>query len=138
LDHIVDPQDLHPPAFLDSKFFDSRDLLQVKYEMLRRVLLEGQSVSETSAEFGMSRPTYYRARESFEQGGLAGLLSEKRGPRGAHKLTEEVMNFVEQEITKEGRLGASVLAERVEQRFGLSVHPRSIERSLAGLEKKHH
>ena len=128
--------DVCDPVFLDSKFFDSRDLLQVKYEMLRRVRLEGKSVSETSAAFGMSRPTYYRTRESFEQGGLAGLLSEKRGPRGAHKLTKEVMDFIEQERSKDGRIGAEVISDLVAQRFGLSVHPRTIERGLAGLEKK--
>ena len=75
--------------FLEHAFFDARDLLQVKYEMLRRVAEEGWSVSRASERFGFSRPTYYKARRAFHADGLWGLLSERRGPRGPHKLTDE-------------------------------------------------
>src|SRR6266853_618353 len=54
-------QDVRDPAFIDSDFFDPRDLIQVKYEMLRRVRTEGQSIPKASAMFGMSRPTFYKA-----------------------------------------------------------------------------
>src|SRR5215469_639942 len=33
-------QNVEDPAFVDSEFFDPRDLIQVKYEMLRRVRTE--------------------------------------------------------------------------------------------------
>ena len=36
-------------------FFDPRDLLQVKYEMVRRVHKDGWSVSRSAAAFGFSR-----------------------------------------------------------------------------------
>jgi hypothetical protein len=51
-------QNVRNPAFIDSDFFDPRDLIQVKYEMLRRVRTEGQSVAKASATFGVSRPTF--------------------------------------------------------------------------------
>ena len=46
-------------------FFDARDLVQVKYEMLRRVLVEGHPVSSTAAAFGFSRPSFYAARAAW-------------------------------------------------------------------------
>ena len=109
------PHDVTHPLFQNSEFFDSRDLLQVKYEMLREVQVENRSVSQSAAAFGFSRPSFYQAQAAFAQDGLAGLIPHRRGPRGAHKLTPEVMAFVD---------------EVIEERFGLRVHPRSIERRL--------
>jgi transposase len=119
-----------------SEFLDSRDLLQVKYEMLRRVRLEGESIRRAVEDFGFSRPTYYEAQAAFERGGLAGLLRQKPGPRRAHKLREEVVDMLEQACTEAPSLRALDLVCQVEQRFGLSVHPRSIERALKQREKK--
>ena len=50
------------PAFVDSDFFDSHDLIQVRYEMLRRVRTEGQSVTKATTLFGVSRPTSTRCK----------------------------------------------------------------------------
>ena len=88
----------HPVAdalFSDNDFFDSRDLVQVKYEMLRRVHKEGESVSRAAASFGFSRPSFYKSFGEFEREGVTGLLPRKRGPRSGHKLTAEVLAFVE-------------------------------------------
>lgn len=89
-------QDVSDPAFVGSDFFDPRDLVQVRYEMLRRVRIERQPIAETAARFGISRPTFYKAQSDFERAGLGGLLPEKRGPRGPHKVTAEVLGFIEQ------------------------------------------
>src|SRR5687767_15934512 len=89
-------QDVHDPAFAGSDFFDPRDLVQVRYEMLRRVRTEGQPIAETAKRFGVSRPTFYKAQADFERAGLPGLLPEKRGPRGPHKITTEVLRFIEE------------------------------------------
>ena len=43
--------------FRSNAFFDPLDLVQVKYEMLRRVRQDGLSVTHTDARFGVSRPT---------------------------------------------------------------------------------
>ena len=83
------------PAFAHSDFFDPRDLVQVKYEMLRRVRTEGQPVADTASLFGVSRPTFYKAQTDFERCGLVGLLPAKRGPHGPHKITAEVRRFIE-------------------------------------------
>jgi transposase len=129
-------QDVSDPAFVESDFFDSRDLVQVRYEMLRRVRTEGQPIAETAARFGISRPTYYKAQGDFERAGLVGLLPEKRGPRGPHKITAEVLRFIEQLRAEDENLDIRALTEAVVQRFGLSVHRRTVERALARSKKK--
>ena len=130
------PERVTDELFVSSEFFDPRDLLQVKYEMLRRVLVEGQSVSQSAVRFGLSRPSYYQAQKAYEEGGLPGLLPKRPGPRRAHKLSEEVVEALRVALAGEPTLGPQELAQLVELRFGLSVHPRSVERALARHKKK--
>jgi transposase len=130
------PEAVRDPLFETHPFFDQRDLVQVKYEMLRRVTVDGQPVATTADAFGVSRPTFYQARAAFSAGGLPGLLPQKRGPRGAHKLGDEVMAFIATVQQADAAVGARELAARVHDRFGLVVHPRSIERALRRREKK--
>ena len=130
------PQNVAHPQFQFSEFFDPRDLVQVKYEMLRQVRVEGQTVTEVAAAFGFSRPAYYQAQASFEQDGLPGLVPKRPGPRRAHKLSEVVMQFVDQQRARDPALRAPVLANMIRKRLRLSVHPRSIERALSRRTKK--
>ena len=124
------------PLFQQDEFFDPRDVVQVKYEMLRRVHREGQKVSHACSAFGVSRPVFYQAQEVLKREGLPGLVPKKRGPRRGHKLTPEVVDFVQQERKQDKSLSFSALAEKVRQRFGVKVHPRSIERVLGRSKKK--
>ena len=129
-------QDVRDGLFHQHDFFDPRDLVQVKYEMLRRVQAEGKSVTDTSADFGFSRPSFYQALSAFERDGLAGLVPHKRGPKQAHKLTEEVLAFIAEVRQKEASVRLPALVKLIQERFGMSVHPRSIERSLVRHQKK--
>ncbi|HVZ35833.1 MAG TPA: helix-turn-helix domain-containing protein, partial [Polyangiaceae bacterium] len=119
-------RDVRDASFVDSEFFDPRDLVQVKYEMLRRVRSEGQAIAEVTERFGLSRPTFYKAQSDFEREGIAGLLPSKRGPHGPHKLTSQVMAFIARVVAREPELDAPTIAEHVEREFGVHVHPRSI------------
>ena len=130
------PKQVRDELFLQDEFFDRRDLVQVKYEMLRRVQAEGQSVTDASANFGFSRPSFYQALSAFEQDGLAGLVPHKRGPKQAHKLTEEVLAFIGEMRQKEPSVRLPDLVKLIQERFGIRVHPRSIERSLLRHQKK--
>lgn len=125
------PDKVADSKFRKSEFFDPRDLVQVKYEMLRRVLVESASVTDASSEYGVSRPTYYQAKTSFEEGGIAGLVPKKPGPRGPHKLQGEVLHFVQSQHVPGHPVRARVLAKLVRERFSLNVHARTIERALA-------
>jgi transposase len=125
------PQLVTDPAFtVGHPFFDARDLVQVKYEMLRRVRQDGLTVGRAAASFGFSRPSYYAARALFDRAGLSGLVPQRPGPRRAHKLSEEVVDFLEQALTEDPSRRAPQLAQLLRERFTRSVHPRSIERAL--------
>src|SRR5580658_10582770 len=89
------PERVHDELFAQHDFFDARDLVQVKYEMVRRVQAEGMSVTDAATNFGFSRPSFYQAQESMRAKGLAGLLPKKRGPRSGHKLGNDVIAFLE-------------------------------------------
>lgn len=130
------PQDVTDELFRESDFFDPRDLVQVKYEMLRRVQVDNVSVSQSAKSFGFSRPSYYQAHFAFAEGGLAGLLPQKRGPRRAHKLNSEVMEFLERSRADQPSLASQDLAGMIREKLGLVVHPRSIERALVRHPKK--
>ena len=124
------------PLFTDSPFFDPKDLVQVKYEMLRRVQVDCQPISKASADYGFSRVSFYQVKEAFEREGLPGLVPKKRGPRGGHKLTENIVQSLVEACAKDDQMDAEALAQLVKKRFKLTVHPRSIDRALAKQKKK--
>lgn len=126
------PEKVRDPKFREGEFFDPRDVVQVKYEMLRRVSLENTSVTDATEEYGVSRPTYYQTKASFDQAGVAGLVPKRRGPRGPHKLQGQVLAFVEQQLIAGEPIRARELAQLIRQKFHLDVHPRTIERAVAG------
>jgi transposase len=131
------PQAVRDPAFTSGNpFFDPHDLIQVKYEMLRRVREEGASVSQAATDFGFSRPSFYEAKAVFETDGLPGLLPQRRGPKRAHKLSEEVVDRLEQALASDSSLNPVRMAALLEAERGLRVHPRSVERALARRRKK--
>ncbi len=128
------PEGVRDPLFTSgSPFFDPRDLVQVKYELLRRVWVDGDSVSHATSLFALSRPTFYAAQAAWERSGLLGLLPEPTGPRQAHKLTEEILVLLR---PLADTMSSTQLAEWLREERHLSVHPRSIERALKRVAKK--
>jgi transposase len=129
----------HPEAVVDaqfasSDFFDAADLVQVKYEMVRRVEVDGAAVNAAAASFGFSRQSYYAAAAALAGGGLSALVPSKPGPRRAHTLSEPVLDHLEALRAADPTLRSGALAQAVVERFGISVHPRSVERALARRE----
>lgn len=122
--------------FQPGSFFDANDLVQVKYEMLRHARQDGVTKAEAASLFGLSRPTFYQAQAAFEQGGVAGLLPQPRGPKSAHKLTAEVMGVIESHHSPGAPLQAREMAKVVLIQLGLKVHPRSIERAMTRKKKR--
>jgi transposase len=128
------PEGVRDPLFTSgSPFFDPRDLVQVKYELLRRVRVDGYSVSDATALLALSRPTFYAAQSAWEQSGMSGLFPAPTGPRHAHKLTDEIIALL-RPLAK--TLSPAELAVWLQEQRSLSVHPRSIERALARTAKK--
>ena len=128
------PEQVRDPLFTSgSPFFDPRDLVQVKYELLRRVRVDGYAVSEATALFALSRPTFYAAQAAWERAGMSGLLPVPTGPRHAHRLTEEIVAELQPLATT---MSSAELAVWLQQERHLAVHPRSIERALKRVAKK--
>ena len=130
-----DPDRVKDDLFREGEFFDPQDLVQVKYEMLRRARAEDETVSQAAADFGFSRPSFYEAQHQFEEEGLVGLVPKKRGPRGGHKLTDEVVDALEQALAEDPSQTTESLVELVRTRFDQEVHRRSVERALARRKK---
>lgn len=130
------PERVKAPGFREDSFFDPRDLVQVRYEMLRHAHQEGATKSTAADRFGVSRPTFYHLEAAFLHEGLSGLLPRPRGPKAGHKLTGEVMAFIKAARHANPKAGARQLARRLQEEHGVSVHPRSIERALARKKKR--
>ena len=125
------PDGVSDPGFLTAEFFDARDAVQVKYEMVRRVSVDGAPVTATAAAFGYSRPSYYQAAAALAESGLDGLVPARPGPRGGHKLTGQILTWAEAQLAADPALRPAGLAGSIAEEFGVHVHPRSIERALA-------
>ena len=61
---------------------------------------------------------------------ILGMMGE------AHKLTPEVRQYLEQERAAQPDLSPRQLAGRLRQRFGLKVHPRTIDKALKPKAKR--
>jgi transposase len=122
--------------FLEEKFFDPQDLIQVKYEMLRRVRKDKVPIRRAASSFGFSRPAFYKAQRDFTHQGLAGLIPRRRGPKGGHKLTREMVAFAEQSRLQEPALAIAELVRQIQKKFSVQVHRRTLERALVAAKKK--
>lgn len=129
-------QKVQDQLFLEEDFFDPQDLTQVKYEMLRRVQKGAMTIRAVAARFGFSRPAFYKAQKDFSREGLVGLLPKQRGPKGGHKLTREILAFVEQIRSREPSLRMPDLVRQIQEKFAIQVHRRTVERALLAAKKK--
>jgi transposase len=109
-----------------SGFFLAADKVQVKYEMLRAHAVGGVAVTEAARSHGYSRAAFYLVAAAYAEGGVAGLLDERRGRRGPLKVTPEIAAFV---AAADPGASATALAAEVADRFGVSLHRRTVERA---------
>ena len=123
------------PLFQQSSFFDPEDLLQLKYETLRALQIEHYPIAQAARDFGLSRPTIYEAQTQFELRGLEGLLPRKRGPKTAHKLTDQILQYLREQAAAEPDVGAEELSRRVHERYAVRLHPRTIQKALKAKAK---
>jgi transposase len=117
-------------------FFDARDELQVKYEMLRAHFVDGQAVTAVCAAYGYSRQTFYLLRERFARRGLAGLRDGRPGPVGPAKCTPEVVAFLEAQRAADPTVSAVALVDRLARDRGVRLHRRTVERLVGRHPRK--
>lgn len=130
------PEKVTDERFKANEFFDARDLMQVKYEMVRRVTEDGWSITDAAAAFGFSRTSFYQAQSDFVEGGISGFIPDRRGPREAHKLSGPVLLFIEETKQTNSSVTTPKLVALIKERFGIDVHRRSIERALNRKKKR--
>jgi transposase len=125
------PEAVTAAVFIEHpEFFAAFDKVQVKYEMLRSHLVEGDSVTAAAAAHGYSRASFYLVARAFEEAGMVGLIDERPGRRGPVKLSAEVLTFLEtRQRERPGASGAELAAE-LERALGVQLHRRTVERAL--------
>lgn len=112
----------------DNAFFFALDKVQVKYEMLRAHVVDGQTVTAAARAHGYSRAEFYLVAAAFEEAGMGGLVDGRRGRKGPTKLTPEVTAFLDEL----GECSAAAAAAELEATLGVRLHPRSIQRARRG------
>ena len=124
------PERVSDPLFSNSSFFDSRDLLQVRYEMIR-AHTSATTLKEIAARFGVSVATCVRLKRDYREGGLQALVPGRRGPQGPHKITPEMLDFAENYRAVHGRTSVRKLAALINKEFEAHIHFSGLHRALS-------
>jgi transposase len=114
------------------EFFAAFDKVQVKYEMLRAHVVEGQSAAAAARAHGYSRASFYLVQAAFERAGMVGLVDERPGRRGPLKLSPEVVAFLQARRRERPGASGAELAGELETALGVSLHRRTVEKALGG------
>ena len=124
---------LSPEKVLDERFqqeggfFDSKDIVQVKYELLRACEVEGSDVASACTRFGFSRTTYYKVNDAFIQGGIPSLVGRPRGRPQPIKLNETILGYLIAEKAKNPKLTASETVTDVLTQYDVQISVRMIQ-----------
>jgi len=113
-----------------SPFFDKRDIVQVKYEMVRAASKREGSITEVASAYGFSRKSYYQISGAFAEGGIIALVPKKTGPKSPSKLTLEVQSFIDSFSSEHKNAKSTEISAALENEKGVKVHPRTIYRYL--------
>ena len=125
------PEAVTAPVFVEHpEFFAAFDKVQVKYEMLRARLVDGETVTAAAAGHGYSRASFDLVARAFEEAGMVGLLDERPGRRGPVKLSAEVLAFLEARRHERPDASGAELANELERALGVRLHRRTVERAL--------
>jgi transposase len=130
------PEAVRDRLFNENPFFDPKDLVQVRYEMVRRHQVDSLPISDVADAFGVSRPTFYKAQSALADQGLAGLVPQQRGPKDGHKISADVLAFVDELKMASPDITLPQCLTAIAVRFGVSVHRRSLERATMRKKKR--
>lgn len=100
------------------EFFAAFDKVQVKYEMLRAHVIDGQTATTAAQTHGYSRAAFYLVAAAFERSGMVGLVDERPGRRGPLKVSPQVLAFLEARRRERPGASGAELAGEVEAALG--------------------
>lgn len=108
-------------------FFDPKDIVQVKYELLRRCEVNGRDVAATCLNFGFSRTTYYKVQQAFFSGGIPALMGKPRGRLKPIKVTDVVRGHLIAEKARNPKLSAREMVAILKERYHVQLTERMIQ-----------
>jgi hypothetical protein len=108
-----------------------------KLAMLIEGECQGLGPCAAARKFGFSKQRYFQIRRAFLAGGAPALQSQRRGPKGPSRRTDEAVRQVIRHRFLDPDASADVIAQKLRQ-AGCPLSTRSVERILAdyGLQKK--
>ena len=124
------------PRFLDSDLFDPKDLLQVRYEMVRSIKEGVITLDEVPSKYGVSAMTAKRCVSSLEKGGIIALVPERKGPKGPSSLDDESLRFIDSYIAEHPKASGRKVHDALEAEKHVGVSKRTVERYLSSKKAK--
>ena len=118
------------PKFSIDSIMDPRDLLQVRYELVRSVEYDNTPITHAAEEYGVSERTARRYIQSMKAGGLSALIPGKSGPSGPSVLKQEVCDFIDAYVASHPRASGKKVCDAIAQSMNISVGQRTVERYL--------
>ena len=153
------PEAVRDPLFSGNPFFDPRDLVQVRYEMVRRHQVDGLPISDVADVFGVSRPTFYKAQSALSRpwprrSAAAAARTQgrpqdlgrgdrlRRRAEGGHAGSHACRNVSAQSPTRFGvqraptKPGAGAGAQKKTNRFSLTADAAAHRRRLRAIARR--
>ncbi len=132
------PERVRYKLFKSNDFFDSMDLPQVRYEMIRTARTESISVTEACRLFGFSREYFYKLERNFMMRGFVALLGSQKGRRPLIALNNEIVNMIIYRKIDNPDLSGEDLRKEIMRIYKLDCSRRTVERIIekAGIGKK--
>lgn len=125
------PERVTHPLFNTEAFFDSRDLPQVRYEMLRAARVEQIPVAKACRLLGFSREYFYRLERAFMKRGYVALLGSPMGRPPLLALNQEIVSFIVHRKLEQPRLSGEELRREILQIHKVDCSRRTVERIIA-------
>jgi len=113
------------------------DEITLKLGMLFEGECEGIGRTKTAEKFGYTRQRYYQILKQFKRRGAEVLKSQKQGPKGNYRRTDEVIRQIIRYRFLDPKISLEVIAQKLQQ-CGYPIAIRSVERVICeyGLQKK--
>lgn len=113
------------------------DEITLKIGMLFEGECEGLGAAKAAEKYGYTRQRYHQLFQQFKSQGAKALKSNKRGPKGNYRRTEEVVRQIIRYRFLDPKISAEVITQKLVQ-CGFSIAVRSVKRVISeyGLQKK--
>lgn len=113
------------------------DEITLKLGMLFEGECEGIGPTKAAEKYGYTRQRYHQLLQQFRRGGAETLKSQKTGPKGNYRRTDEVVRQIIRHRFLDPKISSEVIAQKLVQ-CGYPISIRSVERVISeyGLQKK--